>query len=153
MSKIYPSAQPPIGMPVEADIYHEGEVLKASTTPGRLAKSGTKGDVIIGIVDQDTLTAKGDAKTVAAGFKLGVWRLGSGGDRVIWVKSIAGQTYGPNAKIYASDTPGQVTATPDTSRPVGTYPEWMTAQTTAVAGELIPCVLDVPVGAATVAGG
>ncbi len=153
MSRIYPSSQPPIAMPVDSDVYREGEILKAGSSPARLARSAGKGDVIIGIVDQDTLTAKGDAKTVAAGFKLGVWRLGSGGDRVVWVKSIAGQTYGPNGKIYASDTPGQVTATPDTSRPVGTYPEWMAAQTTAVAGELIPCVLDVPVGAATVAGG
>ncbi len=151
MSKIYPSTKAPIGMPVDDAIYHDGEILKKSATTGRLCKSAATGDEIVAVVDQDTLTAKGDAKTVAAGFKLGCWRLGSG--EIVWVKSIQGQIYTPGAKIYASATPAQVTATPASSRSIGTFPEWMTTLTTAVAGELIPCILDLPVGAATVEGG
>ncbi len=151
MSKIYPSTKAPIGMPVDSAIYYDGEALKKSATAGRLCKSAATGDEIVAVVDQDTLTAKGDAKTVPAGHKLGCWRLGSG--EIVWVKSISGQTYTPGGKIYASATPGQVTATPNTSRPIGTYPEWMTQQVTAAAGEKVPCILDVPVGTATVAGG
>ena len=150
MAKIYPSSKAPIGMAVDAAAYYEGELLKKSATAGRLGKSAATGDEIVAIVDQDSLTAKGDAKTVAAGYKLGCWRLGSG--EIVWVKSITGQTYNPGAKIYASATAGQATATPATSRPIGTYPEWMAAQTTAEAGERVPCILDVPVGTANVAG-
>ena len=149
MSKIYPSSKAPIGAPVDAAAYYEGEILKKSDTAGRLAKVADKDDVVVAVVDQDSLTAKGDAKTVAAGYKLGCWRLGSG--EIVWVKSVITQTYTPGAKIYADDTvDGQVTATANTSRPIGTYPEWMTQQITAIAGELVPCILDVPVGAAEV---
>ncbi len=150
MAKIYPSSKAPIGMGVDAAAYVEGELLKKSATAGRLGKSAATGDEIVAVVDQDSLTAKGDAKTVAAGYKLGCWRLGSG--EIVWVKSIAGQTYNPGAKIYASATAGQATATPATSRPIGSYPEWMTPQVTAVAGERVPCILDVPIAANTVAG-
>lgn len=150
MAKIYSSAKTPIGMGVDAAAYEEGQLLKKSSTAGRLCKSAAKGDEIVGIVDQDTLTAKGDAKTVAAGHKVGVWRLGNG--ELVWIQSISGQTYNPGGKIYASATAAQATATPDTSRPIGTYPEWMVAQTTTAAGEKVPCILDVPVGANNVAG-
>jgi hypothetical protein len=108
---------------------------------------------VVAVVDQDTLTTKGDAKTVASGHKLGCWRLGCG--EIVWVKSVNAQTYNPGSKIYADDSvDGQVTAaTPVQARPVGTYPEFMAAITTAEAGERVPCILDVPVGADLVGSG
>ena len=83
MAQIYRTAKDPIGMPVDSAIYYEGELLKKSSTAGRLCKSAAKGDEIVAVVDKDTLTAKSDAKTVGTGYKLGAWRLGSG--ELVWV--------------------------------------------------------------------
>jgi hypothetical protein len=151
MTSIMRTTRQPTGMGVVADTYYAGEVLKASATPGRLAKSALAGDLIYAVVDADSVNVRGFSAAVPAGKKISCWRLGC--QEVVEVRSIPSQTYNPGDGIYASATAGAVTPTPNTSRPIGHYPEWMAATVVGATGDMrVPCVLDVAPGTATVAG-
>jgi hypothetical protein len=137
---------------IEADAatYHEGELLKEGSASSRVAKTTAKGDTAIAVVVQTRKDPKTDtAEASSAGDKIRVFPLGTKAQ--VDVKSVISQAYTPGAAIYLDDTvDGQVTAAASTSRPIGHYPRNMAARTTASAGELIPCNLDVEPGAATV---
>ncbi len=136
---------------LDTDTYYEGELLKASSTAGRLAKSALKGDLIYAVMDADSVTVRGFSKAVTAGDKKSVRRLGS--RQMVNVRSVPSKTYNPGDTIYASATPGAATPTPDTSRPIGHYPEWFAAWVIGATGDMrVPCILDVDPGAALVAG-
>lgn len=137
-------------MEVDAATYYEGELLKEGSAASRAAKIDAKGDTARWVVVQTRKDPKTDtAEASSAGDKIRLFPLGTKAQ--VDVKSVTGQAYTPGAAIYLdNDVDGQVTAAASTSRPIGHYPRNMAARTTASAGELIPCDLDVEPGAATV---
>jgi hypothetical protein len=137
-------------MEVDAATYYEGETLKEGTAASRLAKTTTKGDTVLGIVCQTRLDLRTNtAEAHAAGDKMRYYPLNTRAR--VDVKSVISQAYTPGCVIYQDDSvDGQVTAASSTSRPIGHYPRNMAARTTAVAGELVPCDLDIAVGATLV---
>lgn len=141
----------PSQMPVDSGAYVEGEVLKASSTAPRACKTTAKGDTAIAIVAEAVTTARdGSVRTVPAGYRIPVYLLGC--HEVVYVKMVVSVALNPGSAIYLDDTTdGACNATGATSRPIGHYPyAGFPAITATVAGQLVPCLLDVEVGAATV---
>jgi len=138
---------PEMLMEVDADTYLEGEVLKEGSAANRAAKCTAKGDLALFVVVETIIDPKtGQAVPSAVGDKIRVFKLGT--KATVHVKSVTGQTYTPGAPIYLSTTQGQVTATDlKSARAIGHYPRNMAAMTTTIAGQLVPCYLDVEPGA------
>lgn len=135
---------------IEADAatYYEGNIVKEGSANNRVALTAAKGDEAVGIVVESKIDYKLALQEAhVAGEKIKIYRLGSGAQ--VDVKSITGETYNPGAPIYISGTAGQATATDGSAdRIIGHYPRNMAATTTATAGQLVPCDLDVEQGRA-----
>ncbi|HOL44230.1 MAG TPA: hypothetical protein PK659_08275 [Methanothrix sp.] len=149
---------PEMLMEADAGTYYEGELLKEGSSGNRVAKTTAASDLALFVVVSTRLDPKtGAVEPFAAGQKMRVFKLGS--KAVVHVRSVAGATYTPGSTIYlasedaGAETPvpaGLVTDTPEAatgSRPIGHYPRNFGAVTTTEMGELIPCYLDVEVGA------
>lgn len=140
---------------IEADAatYSEGNIVKEGTAENRVCLTTAKGDEAVGVVVESKIDYKlAAAEAHTAGEKLKVFRLGSGAQ--VDVKSIIGETYGPGNPIYISATAGQATATDGKSaRIIGHYPRNMATTVTSVAGQLVPCDLDVEQGRALTSAG
>lgn len=147
MGELFGKQVYPEQCPVDAGTYKEGEVLKASLTAGRCQHTAAKGDTALAVVAETITTAReGAARAVPAGYRIPVYPLAC--QETVEVLSVASASYNPGDPIYLSDVAGMVTNAHSTSRPIGHFPRYgFAAIASTVAGQKIPCKLDVAVGA------
>jgi hypothetical protein len=149
MSLIMDTRDQPIAAGADVATYYNGELLIKSNTAGKVAKSAGIADVIVGIVEHDSVNVRGFDAVTQATQKIAVRILNCG--KVVDVKSVVSKTYNPGDVIYASATAGCATPDHATSRPIGHYPFWMAATTIGATGDQkVPCLLDVAQDAALV---
>ena len=142
MSIIMNTREQPIAAGADVAAYSNGELLTKSNTAGKVAKSAGIADVIVGIVDKNSVNVRGISAATQAGQKIAIWILNCG--KVVDVKSVVSKTYNPGDVIYASATAGCATPDHATSRPIGHYPFWMAATTIGATGDQkVSCLLDI----------
>lgn len=127
-----------------AETFYAGELVKI--TSNAITSSTDKGDTIVGVVDQSTVTGEQTARAARSGEMVGVWVLGC--SRIVKVMSLTAMTYAIGAAVYADDTNMYCSTTASTSRPIGHY--MGVGEVTTATGDLIDVILDVQIGAATV---
>lgn len=147
------SLEQPDQAPCDAGTYRKGETLYESSTAGYLKKTAAKGDEVIAIVAESVVDDKGILRTIAAGERVAVWRLGC--QKTVPVRSLTGVTWGDGDMAYQDATAGQISKTASTSRPIGHYPYYGYAAKTTVeqisgVGVLVPITLDVAIGTTNV---
>jgi hypothetical protein len=142
MSIIMDPIAQPIAAGADVATYYNGELLIKSNTAGKVAKSAGIADVIVGIVDKDSVNVRGIQAATQSGQKIAIWLLNCG--KVVDVRSVVSKTYNPGDVIYASATAGCATTDHATSRPIGHYPFWMAATVVGSSGDQkVPCLLDI----------
>lgn len=137
----------PINMTcTNAETYYEGYVYKITTNA--LTIIDAKGNTAVAVCDQDSVDAEQTAKAAVTSEKKGFFPIGCGA--VVYVASVLSRTYAVGCPVYLDDAvDGMVTESAATSRPIGHY-MGDGETTSATSGDLIPVVLDVQIGAATV---
>jgi hypothetical protein len=108
-----------------------------------------QGDTAIGIAERTLIdTQLGTAGTQVAGVEWNFVLLGCG--KIVNVAFAAGLDVLPFQKVYLSATGGLASNAHSTSRPIGHLMTKAEVVSTS-AGQLLPVLLDIPIGTATVA--
>jgi hypothetical protein len=133
-----------VNLPCAAVAIYEGYLY---ITPTAMTKQTTVATAVYGIAVESSIDDEGNAKTLAAGQKMPFYLPGCG--KIVKVASATGQTWNVGEAAYAGQSAtadGCVeTSNSNSAILIGHY-FGVEAGTTTVDGQLVPILLDAPIG-------
>ncbi|HWQ18409.1 MAG TPA: hypothetical protein VN455_01425 [Methanotrichaceae archaeon] len=135
----------PISLPCAGEVIYKGYLYK--NTSGNMTAIDGKADTALVVAVETSWDIKlGQAKAKVAGEEANFYPLGCG--KIVPVACVVSQTLNIGAPLYLDDSVnGQATAANSTSTMIGHYMGRQQGLVT-VAGQLVPCLLDVKIGGA-----